>query len=127
MRRLRHVGTLLLRLSPFHPAIGVSCMLGLLKRLKNKVMPEAVPALADDERRRDRVGGVPSLDPGREAVVAAGLAWLCLAQDQSATADGGVARNFSLLRGWASSYPETTGYIIPTMIELATRRGDPAP
>lgn len=47
-----------------------------------------------------------------------GMEWLCRAQDKSASADGGVA-NFNLLSGWGASYPETTGYIIPTMIEFA--------
>ena len=51
------------------------------------------------------------------------MAWLCRAQDRSASADGGVARDYSLVRGWSSSYPETTGYIIPTFIEYARRAG----
>ncbi len=33
--------------------------------------------------------------------------------------DGGVAGHFSLWRGWRSSYPETTGYLIPTFLKLA--------
>lgn len=48
--------------------------------------------------------------------------WLKRAQD--VTPDSGVSRGFSLVRsgksnqnGWQPSYPETTGYIIPTMIE----------
>lgn len=45
--------------------------------------------------------------------------WLCRAQDHSATKDGGVARDFSLIDGWAASYPETTGYIIPTFLSEA--------
>lgn len=45
--------------------------------------------------------------------------WLCRAQDFSATKDGGVARDFSLIDGWAASYPETTGYIIPTFLDEA--------
>ena len=51
------------------------------------------------------------------------MAWLCSAQDHSASADGGVARDYSLVSGWATSYPETTGYIIPTFIEYARRAG----
>lgn len=39
--------------------------------------------------------------------------WLCRAQD--ATADAGVAQTYLVRsRHWANSYPETTGYIIPT-------------
>jgi len=49
------------------------------------------------------------------------LYWFKRAQD--ATADSGISRGWSFLRGgksnesgWQSSYPETTGYIIPTFI-----------
>jgi rhamnogalacturonyl hydrolase YesR len=42
----------------------------------------------------------------------------------SASHDGGVARHFSLVTGWAASYPETTGYIVPTVLEHAARTGD---
>jgi len=51
-------------------------------------------------------------------------AWLCRAQDSSP--DGGVARAYKATRylgygpsGWQPSYPETTGYIIPTMFAIA--------
>src|SRR5262245_7291632 len=40
--------------------------------------------------------------------------WICTAQD--ATPDGGVAGCYNLIRGWAGSYAETTGYIIPTFL-----------
>lgn len=54
------------------------------------------------------------------------MAWLARAQDCSTSADGGVARHYSLLTGWSPSYPETTGYIVPTMLAYAKWRGDPA-
>jgi hypothetical protein len=54
--------------------------------------------------------------------------WICRAQD--AFPDGGVARSYSLaynpyfgLKGWVYSYPETTGYIIPTMFDYAHLTG----
>lgn len=47
----------------------------------------------------------------------AAMRWLCRAQD--ATPDGGVARMYHIKTGWGASYPETTGYIIPTFIEFA--------
>lgn len=50
--------------------------------------------------------------------------WLCRAQDYSN--DGGVCRAYKAARyggcgsfGWQPSYPETTGYIIPTMLSLS--------
>lgn len=97
-------------------------MLQLLRSIKNKFTPEApLPMGAVAEREADQ-RGLPAQDPGIEAVIAACTDWLRAAQDHSASADGGVARDFSLVKGWATSYPETTGYIIPTVIELARRQ-----
>lgn len=50
------------------------------------------------------------------------LDWLCAAQD--AWQDGGVALRFSLIDGWSPSYPETTGYIIPTFLECESFVGE---
>ncbi|TFW30164.1 hypothetical protein [Duganella callida] len=98
----------------------------LFKSIKDRFTPEpALPHQAVAELASDR-NGLPDSDPGCQAVIDASLAWLCAAQDNSASADGGVARDFSLLKGWATSYPETTGYIIPTVIDLARRRQDDA-
>ena len=47
----------------------------------------------------------------------AAASWLARAQD--ATTDGGVSGRYRLSGGWTSSYPETTGYIIPTFLGLA--------
>jgi hypothetical protein len=95
-----------------------------LKNLKNHFGQPPLPAPAKAELAIDR-RGLPAADPGPEAVIACCTAWLCAAQDNSASKDGGVARDFSLLKGWSTSYPETTGYIIPTMIALARRNKDP--
>lgn len=98
----------------------------LLTKIRNTLAPQAsLPAAARMERLSDR-RGLPALDPGPQAVVKACTAWLCAAQDHSSSHDGGVARDYSLLTGWSSSYPETTGYIIPTVIALAQRTGDEA-
>ena len=43
--------------------------------------------------------------------------WLAAAQDLQS--DGGVAGRYQLGRGWTSSYPETTGYIVPTFLALS--------
>lgn len=55
--------------------------------------------------------------------------WICRAQDYNA--DGGVARSFKVTgkkrygsAGWQASYPETTGYIIPTMYALSDYLND---
>jgi Squalene-hopene cyclase C-terminal domain len=82
-----------------------------------------LPAAAKAEYRRDTVG-LPTYDPGIERAIDEGIAWLGRAQDHSASADGGVARHYSLVTGWSTSYPETTGYIVPTMLSYARQRGD---
>jgi len=84
------------------------------RRLPKRAVDELVADLLD----------APRADPGLEFAIDAGGAWLCRAQDSSTTHDGGVAKNFSLIAGWSTSYPETTGYIVPTMIEYAKLRGD---
>jgi hypothetical protein len=83
-----------------------------------------LPAAAKAEMRRDR-GGLPSDDAGSRRVLEALMRWLSLAQDRSASADGGVARDYSLVNGWATSYPETTGYIVNTFLDYAHRSGQP--
>ena len=47
--------------------------------------------------------------------------WVAAAQDTKA--DGGVPAAYDLLRGWSASYPETTGYMIPTMLAYSKLRG----
>jgi hypothetical protein len=63
-----------------------------------------------------RPGRTPPGDWPDEGRILAGAAWLARAQD--ATPDGGISGRYLLGRGWTSSYPETTGYIIPTFLEL---------
>ena len=46
----------------------------------------------------------------------AAATWLSQAQDVHS--DGGVCGRYRLDGGWTSSYPETTGYIVPTFIAL---------
>jgi len=85
-------------------------------------------ASAESEKRREaRVVATEATDSAvhlREA-----LAWLKRAQD--ATHDRGVSRGFGVAwipylkrKGWQPSYPETTGYIIPTFFDCASLLGD---
>jgi len=76
---------------------------------------------------REWLGGYPA-EARHEPHLVSAIAWLVRAQD--ATPDGGIARGFSLVRhahfggyGWQPSYPETTGYIIPTLYAAAARLG----
>jgi hypothetical protein len=95
----------------------------LLKPLRAVRQYWRLPPVAREASRYDR-RGVSKEDPGIERCVEAGIAWLARAQDRSASQDGGVARHFSLITGWSPSYPETTGYIVPTMLAYAQWRRD---
>jgi hypothetical protein len=81
---------------------------------RNLMLPGEAKAVLRANRR-----GVPAVDPGIDATLLAMTDWLCRAQDMTASGDDGVSRDYSLIKGWNTSYPETTGYIIPTMIALA--------
>lgn len=97
-----------------------------LKRLVGSQLAELrLPPAAKAERTRDALG-LPEHDPGLDAIEEATLAWLGAAQDFSASHDGGAARNYSLVSGWNTSYPETSGYIVPSLIDGGVRRNDPA-
>jgi hypothetical protein len=101
-------------------------MLGLAKSVAKTVIENCkLPQAAKRERRRDRQGR-PEQAPSIEAVIEACVAWLGEAQDRSASKDGGVARDYSLVDGWSTSYPETTGYIVTTMIDYAEMSGTDA-
>jgi hypothetical protein len=109
---------------------------GIVARLRRKVQggiervessPLATVALLQ-ERWVEAMGGHPiAADASihlREA-----LAWLERAQDASG---GGVARGYSLAlvpglgeRGWQGAYPETTGYVIPTLYAASWAEGRP--
>ncbi len=99
----------------------------MIRKLKNYLHQildyNQLPASAKLERRKDR-SGLPDKDPGPEQVVEKGIEWLCAAQDNSTTNDGGVSARYSLINGWGPSYPETTGYIIPTMLKYAKIKND---
>ncbi len=52
-----------------------------------------------------------------EVHIKAAIEWLRTAQKQNN--DGGVSSHYSLFEGWAPSYVETTGYIIPTFFNYS--------
>lgn len=77
-------------------------------------------ALAQTIARR---GFRPPQPYPREQVLGATAAWLARAQD--ATPDDGVAAWYDLsAKRWQASYPETTGYIIPTLYHYADVTGE---
>ncbi len=84
--------------------------------------------VAFEELWRERAGH--AVDSLHRPHLLAALEWLERAQD--ATGAGGFARGYSLAwspyfksRGWQPAYPETTGYIIPTLYEAARHLNQP--
>ncbi len=53
----------------------------------------------------------------------AAIDWLRRSQD--VTDNGGSAATYNLLLGWEDAYPETTGYIVPTLLSYAAAADDP--
>ena len=86
---------------------------------------QRMPASAKAVRRRD-LSGVERPDAGPKATMRVCLDWLLAAQRHSATNDDGAARDYSHTTGWAASYPETSGYIVPTLLAQSERLDDAA-
>ena len=84
--------------------------------------------VAFEESWQERAGY--PVDPDHRPHLVSALDWLVRAQD--VTGDGGIARGYSLAwnpyfesQGWQPAYPETTGYIIPTLFEAARHLNRP--
>ena len=86
--------------------------------LYDRVQEEASLSPAARRMRSLHRNGLPYDDCGSATAVKLAADWICRAQDRSQSSDGGVARHFSLNTGWSPSYPETTGYIVPTFLRL---------
>ena len=69
----------------------------------------------------DSLRGVATEQQPHAVHLAAAVDWLCRAQDvRDGRPDaGGVSAGWSFEDGWLPSYPETTGYIIETMLAAA--------
>ena len=96
----------------------VSESLKILTKYYLKLSPEG-----KKQHLKDREG-LPDFDPGPDCAIRKSVEWICLAQDNSVSHDRGVAYRYSLIDGWGSSYPETTGYIVPTIIEYSSNTRD---
>jgi len=71
---------------------------------------------------RHYIDGERSSQVTNERHIVAALDWLRRAQDFTGT--GGVAGRYLLDRGWTDPYPETSGYIVPTLLEAEKRFND---
>ena len=97
---------------------------GLL-RAPQRIVP-LVSKLASDELRtifgnRHLYSYAAATIPTAEALRSV-VDWILNAQRP----DGGVAAYYSLFTGYSDSYPEVTGYIIPTLYDFSRLSGDPA-
>lgn len=63
--------------------------------------------------------GVRTRPAASEEHVRRAVAWLAAAQ--KAAGGGGFAHSFHLFHGWRRAYPETTGYILPSLVRAGTR------
>jgi len=93
-----------------------------LNRLSELRIQLGLSFAAREELHREQ--DEPLHDIGIDSAIREGLAWIGRAQENSLSSDGGVAHHYCLITGWSTSYPETTGYIIPTMIREAEISGD---
>jgi uncharacterized protein YyaL (SSP411 family) len=84
----------------------------------------ALPYIAarDTAQKRSRGGAAPP--PPADGSMAAAARWLCRTHD--VTGRRGSAQGYSLLKGWAPAFPETTGYIVGTLINYGAITGDPS-
>jgi hypothetical protein len=82
----------------------------------------ALGALVARDGVQDAASGVvPARARVYPGALAAAIGWLCRTHD--ATGRRGSSKGFSLLHGWLPAYPETTGYLIGTLLAAAPRLG----
>ena len=102
-------------------------LLSLARRVGRRVsdfgLGSGISALARSETQRESQPEARR-DISIEVGVREALGWLERARDYSLSEDSGVARHYSLVSGWSASYPETTGYIVPTLIAEGRARGN---
>jgi hypothetical protein len=72
---------------------------------------------------RGQFPAVAAVESNEEHLQAA-VEWIARSQDVGAT--DGSAAGYNLLLGWADPYPETTGYVVPTLYEYADYASDPS-
>jgi hypothetical protein len=86
----------------------------------------ALSALVARDAAREAAGRVIGFDASlqadfHQAALDDAIAWLCRTHD--VTDRQGSSKGFSLVHGWLPAYPETTGYVIGTLLAYARRRG----
>jgi hypothetical protein len=104
---------------------GLNEALGLIM-VPQRVIP-LISKLASDELRTTfsprHLYSYTTTTISTPTVLRAAVDWILRAQ----RSDGGIAAYYSFLTGYSASYPEVTGYIIPTLYDFARTTGDDAP
>lgn len=107
---------------PSRSARVLSETAGLL-RGPQRILPLAIKLASDKLRNATAQPNLYSYAttsrPTTDALQAL-LRWILRAQRQ----DGGIAAYYSLLTGYSESYPEVTGYLIPTLYDIAHQSQD---
>jgi hypothetical protein len=96
---------------------GLAEATGLLRR-PQRVVPVMQKLISDKLRvtfEQRHLYSYASTKRASTSVLNALVRWILNAQ----RADGGVAAYYSLLTGYSASYPEVTGYMIPTLYDFA--------
>ena len=101
-----------------HPAAALSCRACRPPSPGQSHWPCCPPATAPSRRSQPSFRLVPT---SRRTRSTPAVAWLCRSHD--ATGRQGSSKGFSLLHGWLPAYPETTGYVIGTLLAYGARRG----
>jgi hypothetical protein len=82
-----------------------------------------LPLLLARDTMRDVGGGLVRRDHRiRPQALDEAVGWLCRTHD--VTGRNGSSKGFSLLRGWLPAYPETTGYVLGTLVAYARLRAN---
>jgi hypothetical protein len=81
-----------------------------------------VPRDALRSLRRDPVDASAREPFDPEDALRNAVGWLCRSHD--VTSREGSSKGYSLLRGWLPAYPETTGYVLGTLLRYAERTED---
>jgi hypothetical protein len=104
---------------------GLNEALGLI-RAPQRVIP-FILKLASDELRTTfsprHLYSYTATTVATASVLRSVVDWIMRAQ----RADGGIPAYYSFLTGYSASYPEVTGYIIPTLYDFARTTGGDAP
>lgn len=92
-------------------------------QLRRRLRPnDPNPGLLVADVVRDLCGRRTSTRPNRHHLDES-IRWLF--RSQNATGGGGSAASYNPILGWDGPYPETSGYIIPTLYEYDSRFGSP--